>query len=184
MLTIWKRIAALFGGNRLERELNEELETHLAMQEEEFRARGMSPRAARMAARREFGGVAQTAEAYRERRGLPWIETAVMDLRYGLRGLRRNPGFTVAAVVSLAMGIGANAALFSVLDALLLKSAAVREPGRLVRVLDGETDALTYAQFRNVRRAGALVGAAAMQRPFGDVQIEEHGEARAAALDR
>src|ERR1039458_3178647 len=96
MLTIWKRIAALFGGNRLERELNEELETHLAMQEEEFRARGMSPRAARMAARREFGGVAQTAEAYRERRGIPWIEGGVKDLRYAFRGLARNRGFTAA----------------------------------------------------------------------------------------
>src|ERR1017187_7627003 len=120
MLTIWKRIAALFGGNRLERELSEEIETHLAMQEEEFRARGMSPRAARMAARREFGGVAQTAGAYRERRGIPWIEGGVKDLRYAFRGLARNRGFTAAAVISLALGIGANTAIFSMFHALML----------------------------------------------------------------
>ena len=132
MLTIWKRIAALFGGNRLERELSEEIETHLAMQEEEFRARGMSPQAARMAARREFGGVAQTAEAYRERRGIPWIESGVRDLRYALRGLARNRGFTAAAVISLALGIGANTAIFSMFHALMLHMLPVSRPEELV----------------------------------------------------
>src|ERR1022692_4111221 len=102
MLTLWKRLVAIFHGERLDRDLDDEIAAHLAMQEEEFRQRGMSAAAARAAARREFGGVARTAEVYRERRGFPWLETTARDIDYALRGLKRNPGFTAAAVLSLA----------------------------------------------------------------------------------
>ena len=132
MLTLWKRLAAMFRGRRLDRDLDEEIAAHLAMQEEEFRQRGMTAAAARAAARREFGGVAQTAEVYRESRGLPWLETAAQDLRYALRGLKRNPGFTAAAVLSLALGIGANTAIFSKYHALLLRMLPVAHPEQLV----------------------------------------------------
>ena len=132
MLAFCKRLLALFRAARLERDLEEEIASHLAMQEEEFRQRGMSPQAARAAARREFGGVAQTAELYREHRGLPWLETAVRDVRYALRGLARNPGFTTAAVLSLALGIGANTAIFSMYHALLLRLLPVAHPEELV----------------------------------------------------
>src|SRR5580704_10802397 len=132
MLTLWKRLAAVFGGARLDRELDEEIAAHLAMQEEEFRQRGMSAAEARAAARREFGGVAQTAEFYRERRGLPWIETVARDVRDALRGMKRNPGFTLAAVLSLALGIGANTAIFSMYHALLLRMLPVAHPEELV----------------------------------------------------
>ena len=98
---LWKRVAALFRERRLDRELEEEIASHLTMQEEEFRARGMSAAEARLAARREFGGVAQTVEAYRDRRGVAWVDNTLKDLRYAVRGLARNPGFTVAAVLSL-----------------------------------------------------------------------------------
>src|SRR5689334_5167297 len=103
MRTLWLRVSALFRRGRLDRELNDEIEIHLAMQEEEFRRMGMDSAAARAAARRQFGGVARAQEVYRERRGIPWIETALNDLRYAARGLRRNPGFTAAAVFSLAL---------------------------------------------------------------------------------
>ena len=132
MIAVWKRLLAFFRGAHLDRDLDEEIAAHLAMQEEEFRRSGMTDAEARAAARREFGGVAQTAEVYRERRGLPWLETAAKDLRYALRGLARNRGFTAAAVLSLALGIGANTAIFSMYHALLLRTLPVRHPEQLV----------------------------------------------------
>jgi predicted permease len=132
MRNLWMRLRSLFLGGSLDRELSQEIESHIAMQEEEFLKKGMTPAAARAAALREFGGVTQTAEVYRERRGLPWIETAAKDVRYALRGLRRNPGFTVAAVLSLALGIGANTAIFSLFHALMLRMLPVASPQELV----------------------------------------------------
>src|SRR5664279_2333637 len=132
MRIFWLRLMGILRGNRLERELNEEIGAHLAMQEEEFRKQGMKPAAARAAALREFGGVAQAKEEYRERRGLPWLENAARDVRYGLRGLRRSPGFTAAAVLSLALGIGANTAIFSLFHTLMLRMLPVERPQELV----------------------------------------------------
>jgi len=132
MRTSLQRLWALFRGRRLDRELHDEIEIHLAMQEEEFRRQGMDATAARLAARREFGGVAQTQEIYRERRGVPWFELTAKDLRYALRGLGRNPGFTAAAVLSLALGIGANTAIFSLFHVLMLDTLHVAKPAELV----------------------------------------------------
>src|ERR1019366_8805294 len=132
MRIFWRRLMGLLRGDRLEHELDEEIGIHLAMQEEEFRRQGMSPAAARAAALREFGGVAQAKEDVRDRRGVPWLETAARDLRYGLRGLRRTPGFTAAAVLSLALGIGANTAIFSLFHALMLRMLPVERPQELV----------------------------------------------------
>ena len=132
MRIFWRRLIGMLRGNRLERELDEEIGVHLAMQEEEFRARGMKPADARAAALREFGGVVQAKEEYRDRRGVAWLETAARDLRYGLRGLRRSPGFTLAAVLSLALGIGANTAIFSLFHTLMLRMLPVERPQELV----------------------------------------------------
>jgi predicted permease len=126
------RLLSLFRRRLLDRDLEDEIAGHLAIQEAEFRAAGMTPEAARAAALRAFGGVTQTREDYRERRGVPWIENAVRDARYALRGLRRSPGFTVAAVLSLAIGIGANTAIFSMVEALLLRMLPVAHPEELV----------------------------------------------------
>jgi predicted permease len=122
----------IFGRRRLDRELDEEIAAHLVLQEEEFRSRGMSPAAARAAARREFGGVAQAKEDYRDRRGGAGLEAMAQDVRYALRGLRHSPGFTAAAVISIALGIGANTAVFSLFHALMLRLLPVERPQELV----------------------------------------------------
>jgi predicted permease len=159
MRIFWQRLFSLLRGKRLERELDDEIATHLAMQEEEFRRQGMNAAAAHAAALREFGGVSQAAEDYRERRGLPWLETAARDLRYGLRGLRRTPGFTAAAVLSLALGIGANTAIFSLFHALMLRLLPVERPQELVSIrqsggwIEGP---MSYPLFQEIARRGDL----------------------------
>src|SRR6476660_1176929 len=92
----------------------------------------MSADEARYAALRKFGGVDQVKETYRDRRGLPFIETLWRDLGYGFRMLRRSPGTTAVAILSLAFGIGVNTALFSAVDAVLLQSLPVKDPDRLI----------------------------------------------------
>jgi putative ABC transport system permease protein len=130
------RLRALFSGQWPDRELTVEIDSHLEQLAEQHRSRGLSPADARAAARRDFGGVDQTKEAYREQRRLPLVESAAQDVRYALRSLRRAPGFAVSAILVLALGIGANATLFSLVDAALLRPLPFREPDRLVMVFE------------------------------------------------
>ena len=126
------RLRGLFLKRSLDHELADEIRSHLEMQTEDFQRQGMSPHEARYAALRKFGGVEQVKETYRARRGLPYVETISRDLGYGARMLRRSPIITTVAILSLALGIGANTALFSVVDAVFLKTLPVDEPDRLV----------------------------------------------------
>jgi predicted permease len=126
------RLFSVFRQRRLERDLDDEIAGHIAMQEAEFRRAGMTPQAAHAAAMRQFGGVTQAKEDYRDRRGLPWLETALRGARYALRGLRRSPGFAAASVLSLAIGIGVNTAIFSMFHALVLRALPVARPAELV----------------------------------------------------
>src|SRR5216683_769447 len=116
-----RRLAALFRRRRLEDDLNDELRSHLEMSIELNLRKGMSPADARREALRSFGGIEQTKELYREQRGLPMIETTLQDLRFGLRMLRRSPGFSVLAILCLTLGIGANAAVFSWVEGILFR---------------------------------------------------------------
>lgn len=126
------RLRALFSRNHLESELAEELGFHIEREIEKNIAQGMSREKARQAAYRSFGGIERFKEESRDARRIRWIENLWQDLRYGIRMMRKAPVFTTVAVLSLAIGIGANAALFSVVDAVLLKTLAVEQPERLV----------------------------------------------------
>src|SRR5437762_188532 len=128
------RIRGLFLKRHLERELDEELRAHIEMATEENLRKGMTPEDARHAARRAFGGVEQTKEVYRDRRGFLILETLIRDLQYGVRVLRRSPAFTAVALLMLTLGIGVNTAIFSVIDALMLRKLSVAEPEQLVFV--------------------------------------------------
>lgn len=130
--TLLSRLAALLGRQKLDAALDEELRTHIDLAVEENVKRGMSAAEARRAALRTFGGVAQTRERYRVQRGLPWLEHAARDIRYAVRQLRKSPGFTLTATLTLGLGIGAATSVFSVVNAVLLRPFAFRDPDRLV----------------------------------------------------
>jgi predicted permease len=127
-------IGSLLGSGRKERELDEELAFHIEKETEENLRRGMAPQEARRAALVRFGGVAKTKEESREASRAVLLETILQDVRYGLRSLRKNPGYAAAAVLTLALGIGANTAIFSVVNGVLLQSLPYGGGERLVRV--------------------------------------------------
>jgi putative ABC transport system permease protein len=126
------RLSELFRKRRRERELAAELESHLQLHIEDHLRSGMTPEEARRQALLKLGGLEQTMEAYRERKSLPAFETLLRDFRYGLRMLRKNPGFTFVVVFTLALGIGANTAIFSVLESQLWRPLPFPDSERLV----------------------------------------------------
>src|SRR5882757_4881445 len=130
--TLLSRCASLFRRQTLDEDLDEELRTHIAFAIEENLRRGMSEQESRRAAMRAFGGVSQTKERYRIQRGLPRIETLAHDVRYALRQLRKSPGFAATAILTLALGVGSVAAVFSVVNGVLLHPYAFRDPGQIV----------------------------------------------------
>src|SRR5262245_10060304 len=130
------RLRGLLGDRRADQELYEEIEAHLRLLADRYVRQGMTEAEALGVARRQFGNVTLLQEAHRETRGIRPIETLLQDLRHGLRIFRKNPGITTAAVLSLALGIGANLTIFSFVDAFFLRPIPAREPERLVNPED------------------------------------------------
>src|SRR4030095_8689004 len=120
--------------SRMERDMDNEMRFHVESRAADLEARGVSRGEAARLARLEFGDVIRWKEAGRDARGLQVVDEVSADLRYAFRMMRRAPGFTAAAVVSLALGIGANTAIFGLMDLLLLRPAAVHNPHELVHV--------------------------------------------------
>jgi macrolide transport system ATP-binding/permease protein len=160
--TLIYRLTAPFRQGRLEADLDDELRSHLEMAAEMNLRKGMTAEDARHEALRSLGGVEQTKELYRDQRGLPLIETAFQDLRFGLRMLRRTPGFSILAILCLTLGIGANAAVFSWVEGILFRPyPAVAHQERLLALAGtarGETGAtaLSWPDFTDLRRSCTL----------------------------
>src|SRR5215475_1417299 len=139
-MRIWRtlsiRIRAVFDRNALNQELDEEVRFHIEQETRANIARGMKPEEAARQAHMDFGGEQSVKEEYRAVRGDSFVEPALQDASFGLRMLRRSPGFAGVAAITLALGLGANTAMFSVIDAVLLRPLPFADPDRLVRIID------------------------------------------------
>jgi predicted permease len=146
-------LSRLFGRGRTHDDLESEIAVHLALLAADYQRRGLSPADALAAARRHFGPVTQLHETYRGQRRLAFFDAFAQDLAYALRQLRRNPGFAAAAVLTLALGIGANAAIYQVLDAVVFRSLPVRDPASLVQIQlleNGQPIHVSYPFYREL----------------------------------
>jgi len=164
------RLRALFRRGAVERELDEELRFHFERQVEKHVAAGATPAEARRQARLAFGGLDQVKEDCRRARGVELVDTGLQDLRYGLRVLGKHPAFTATAVLTLALGIGANTALFSIVNAVLLNALPYPHPERLVRLHESKQNfaagSISYPNFRDWQKMNRSFSALAVSRGF------------------
>ncbi len=163
MRRFFLRFATLLRRETAERELSREIASHLTLMQEDFERQGLSPAAAKLAARKAYGGIEQAKELHREERSHLWLEHFLKDLRYGARNLWRSPGFTVVAVMALALGIGANTAIFGVVNSVLLRPLAYKQPDRLVTILhygNGPVATANYFDWRDQTHSFTAMGAA------------------------
>ena len=173
LYTVPLRLRSLFRHRQVERELEEELRYHLERRTEEAIAAGMSPEDAGYAALRAMGGLEQRKEECRDARRVNIVHDALQDLRYAGRMLRRGPGFTAFTVLSLALGIGANVAIFGVLNQALLTPPTAFEPDRLAEVELGRARQASFPDFLDLATSGIFPAAAAYSQ---DQESWSHGE--------
>jgi predicted permease len=147
-MRLWRRfrswLLAILGRTRMESEMDAELRFHIDVRAEDLVRSGVPREEAMRRARIEFGGIERAKEECRDARGVQLIETLFQDIRFGLRTLRKNPGLTSVAILTTALGIAANVTVFSVVDALFLRSVPAKNPERLVRILAPENDGGGY----------------------------------------
>ena len=164
MRRLLQRIRAFFGATALDQDFDQELESHLDLLADDYRRCGLSPEEARREARLDLGGTAQLREAHRAARGLPALDSILQDVHYALRALRKNPGFTALAVLTLAIGIGVNTAVFTVYNATALRPLQAVEPDRLMQLSStGRDQIFSYPEFAYYREnSRSFSGLAAM----------------------
>jgi len=173
LFTLPLRLRSLFRRNTVEQELHDELQYHFEQKTHEFIAAGLSREEAEHKARREFGGLEQSKENCRDTRRVRLIETTAQDIRFGLRMLRRSPGFTAIAVLTLGLGIGANTAIFSVVNSFLLRPLPVKNPEQItimaMRLKQGLMQSnFSYPELQDLQAQSSSV--------FSDVFAAELGE--------
>ncbi|MBY0497693.1 MAG: ABC transporter permease [Cyanobacteria bacterium] len=180
------RLIALFRNGSSERALTREIDSHLQLLEDEFIATGMAPADAKLAAQRAFGGVDQAKEHQRDARSFRWIADLPRDASYAIRSLRKNPSFTIAAVLTLAIGIGATTAIYSVVDTVLLRPLPFDGSDRIVAITEPErprnTPGINYQEFLEWRtRTSTLEGMAAITGNPQVIMATRSGTARLSA---
>ena len=181
-MNLWIRFrswtAAMLRRARMEHDMDEEMRFHIEARAADLTNHGMPQQDALRRARLEFGGLETTKEECRDAVGVSFVETLFQDVRHGLRAMLRKPAFTAIAVIVLALGIGANTAIFSVVDAVLLRPLAYRDSGRLVTILmngDGPASVANYIDWRDQSRSFSATGAAEFWSPnLTGIDAPEH----------
>jgi len=156
---------------RQQAELNDEIQSHLQMAASDRIERGDSAQHAQQAARREFGNVALVEQVTRDQWGTRWLQELLQDLRYAARMLRKNPGFTTIAVLTLTLGIGANTAIFSVVNGVLLNPLPYPHPEQLVTIHESKPNfdrgSISYPNFRDWQKNSRTFASMAIARGYG-----------------
>jgi macrolide transport system ATP-binding/permease protein len=178
--SLFLRLRNLFHKQALDRDLHDELATHLDLHIADNLRSGLSPAEARRQALLHLGGLEQTKESVRDQRTLPFLETLLQDTRFALRLLRKSPAFTSVAVLTLALGIGANAAIFSLISTILLRPLPIRHPEQVFAIHQGKqndpaySQSMSYPNYKDIRDRNQVLSAMAVYR-FDPMSLSHNG---------